>query len=75
MSKDNEIINIKIMDAIKCIILLAILIILLNIRVAIEKWGYELAFTKVTTVEHVYNYDVESYGVIKLNDKFINLEE
>jgi hypothetical protein len=60
---------------IQTIILFCILGLLASIRVSIEKWGAELTLTKVTTVEHKYNYNVESYGTIRLNDKLVTFTE
>lgn len=56
------------MKYINLVVLIGILIALLNIRVAMEKWGNELAYTQVTKIENHYRYDVSSYGTIKLND-------
>ena len=58
---------------IKIVLLCAILLMLVNIRIGMEKLGNELVLTKVTKVEHIYNYDVDSYGTIKLNDKLVEL--
>ena len=60
-------------DAIKISLLAAILVTLLNLRIAVEKWGNELVLTKVTEVIHVYNYKVDSYGTIRLDDKLVGL--
>ena len=63
------------MKILQVIILFAILLILMNICIAVEKWGNELVLThfKVTTVEHHYHYDVQSYGTIRLDEKLIGL--
>ena len=61
------------MKILQVIILFAILLILMNIRIAVEKWGNELVLTKITTVEHHYHYDVQSYGTIRLDEKLIGL--
>ena len=61
------------MKIIQSLLLVAILVMLINLRVAIEKWGNELVLTKVTEVVHVYNYKVDSYGTIRLDDKLVGL--
>ena len=61
------------MKIIQSLLLVAILVMLINLRVAIEKWGTELVLTKVTEVVHVYNYKVDSYGTIRLDDKLVGL--
>ena len=61
------------MKALQILLLIALLAILCNIRVAVERWGNELTLTKVTTVEHHYRYDVQSYGVLKIDDEIVNL--
>ena len=50
------------------ITLIAILLMLCNIRISMEKWGNELVLTKVTTVEHHNYYDIEHYGTISISD-------
>lgn len=63
------------MRVIQAIILAAILIVLIDLRIAVEKWGVEIALNKVTTVEHItnHNYDVASYGTIRLDGKVTGL--
>jgi len=60
-------------NAIKISLLATILFTLLSLRIAVEKWGVELSLTKVTEVVHVYNYKVDSYGTIRLDDKLIGI--
>ena len=60
-------------DAIKISLLAAILMTLLNLRITVEKWGNELVLTKVTTVQHIYNYEVDSYAGVYVNDKLVGL--
>ena len=61
------------MKIIQSLLLVAILLVLINMRIAIEKWGNEMVLTKVTEVVHVYNYKVDSYGTIRLDDKLVGL--
>ncbi len=63
------------MDTAKLLVLIVIALLLMNMRVAIEKWGEEFRIAKVTKVEHCYNYNVHSYGVVKLNDKLVGFVE
>ena len=61
------------MKQIQIVILFCILIMLMSIRVSINTWAEKLLLTKVTTVNHIYKYDVQSYGLVSLNDK-LNLK-
>ena len=61
------------MKIIQSLLLVAILLVLINMRIAVEKWGVELSMTKITTVQHIYNYKVDAYGTVQLNDKLIGL--
>ena len=61
------------MKIIQSLLLVAILIMLINMRIAVEKWGAELSLTKVTTVEHNYHYEVDSYAGVYVNDKLVGL--
>jgi len=57
------------MKQIQIVILFCILIMLMSIRVSINTWAEKLLLTKVTTVNHIYKYDVQSFGPVSLNDK------
>jgi len=56
------------------IFIISIFYMLISIRVAIEKWGSEIMMNKVTVFEQHHNYDVQSYGVIKLNDELAGVD-
>ena len=62
----------KIIQIMTVMLLLFIGIMLMEIRVGMEKWGEEITVNKVTRVEHKYHYDVQSFGPIKLNDKLVD---
>ena len=56
------------------IVLLAILVVLCSIRISLEKLAVNvLEPARITEVRHVYNYRVDSYGTIRLNDKLVNV--
>ena len=57
------------MKKLQIAILFMILLMLMSIRVSIEGWAEKLLLTKVTTVNHIYKYDVQSFGPVSLNDK------
>ena len=47
------------------------LITLVRVNITLEKI-YEENSLRVTEVHHHYEYEVESYGTIKLNDKLVD---
>ena len=53
-------------------LLALILSMLVGVNVTLEKI-YEENSLRVTEVHHHYEYDVESYGTIKLNDKLVDM--
>ena len=64
----------KICEILIIIISFTTLILLIDIRIAMEKWGSEFMMHKVTTIEQNHYYEVQSYGVIKLNDRLVGID-
>lgn len=58
------------MKIIQLILTIAILIVLISIRIALEDLKHPV---QVAEVNHIYKYNVESYGMISLNDKIVGL--
>lgn len=62
------------MKIIQTILLLVCVILLISIFNVLSDMRDDRTL-RVTEVNHNYNYNVESYGTIRLNDKLVNFRE